>query len=106
MSSKTNSVEKSVKHIQDVLNTFNYLYASVTPIYGNTLIDITIPANTDNPVNRLSIVGSYSVSLGVYRIEAINLFTQNEDFFFQTLKTLHTVITNLQVGLDNANKNK
>lgn len=106
MSAKTNSVEKSVKHIQDVINTFNYQFASVIPIYGTTQINISICADTDNPINRLTITGTYGVSLGIYRIEAINLVTRNEDFFFQTLKTLHNIISILQVGLDNANKNK
>lgn len=106
MNAQIKSVEKTVEHFQDVLKTFNYQFANITPIFGTKYIDVTVFADSDNPVNKLSIVGTYSVGFGFYRIESIGLTTRNENFFFQTLKTLHSVITNLQVGLDDANKNK
>lgn len=100
------SVQKKAKHFQDILNTFNYQTASVIPSYVGNDIYVSVHATSDNPVGKLSITGNYSMSHGMFYIQSIGLITDNEDFFFQTLKTLHNTLTNIQIGLDYANKNK
>lgn len=100
------SVQKKAKHFQDILNTFNYQTASVIPTYIGNDIHISVQATSDNPVGKLAITGKYSMSHDMFYIECIGLMTDNENFFFEVLKTLHNTLTNIQIGLDNANKNK
>ena len=100
------SVQKKANHFRDTLRAFDYQSASVTPAYIGNDIYITVKATSDNPVGKLAITGKYSMSHDVFYIEPIGLITDNENFFFDVLKTLHDTLTNIQIGLDHANKNK
>lgn len=100
MTVQLKSIQKISKHFQDVLNTFNYQSASVVPTYGDTNIIISIQATSSNPVGRLHVTGRYNTLHDYFYIDAIGFSTASEDTFFQTLKTLHNTVTNIQIGID------
>lgn len=106
MTVKIQSVEELVKHTQDVLKTFTYPCVIVTPVFGTTHVNVLIPSNSCNPIGKLSILGVISASSGIYRIDAINLITDNENVFYHSLHKLYVLINTLQMDLDNAHKIK
>lgn len=103
MTAQLKSVQKTAKHFQDILNTFNYQTATVVPVYGESNIAIFIGATSPNPIGKLCVQGRYNILHDYFYIDAINFGTSSEDLFFQTMKTLHNTITNIQTGIDSNN---
>lgn len=103
MTVQIKSINKVCKHFQDVLKTFHYQNCSVVPAYGDTDVHIYVQANSANPIGKLSVKGRYSIMHDYFYIDLIGFCTSSEDVFFKTLNKLHTVITNLQMELDNGN---
>lgn len=105
MPTQLKSIQKIANHLKNVLSTFNYQSATVTPSYGNTDIFISVYADSDNPLGKFYVTGRYSVMHNYFYIDLLGVATPDENIFFQTLNTLHKSITQIQRDFDNAYKN-